>query len=200
RDHRRRPGRAGQDDVREEELSLDARRLHPQTYVIGVRLEIVLLLEHRLARHVQDASGDHAARLAARMRVHRRDHAGKSQSEFLPRPGRIGKGDSPDTLTLLEPMDYQDSVLRALSFRGDSMATLAAAVRPFVNEPLLDFRKEANSQAMRAAIEKARKELGREYDMVIGGRRLRTEEKIKSVNPARPSEVIGIHQKAGREH
>ena len=80
------------------------------------------------------------------------------------------------------------------------MATLAAAVRPFVNEPLLDFRKEANGQAMRAAIEKARKELGREYDMVIGGRRLRTEEKIKSVNPARPSEVIGIHQKAGREH
>src|SRR6185437_710654 len=29
---------------------------------------------------------------------------------------------------------------------------------------------------------------------------LRTKEKIKSVNPAKPSEVVGIHQKAGAEH
>jgi len=31
---------------------------------------------------------------------------------------------------------------------------------------------------MRAAIEKVRAELGREYDMVIGGKRIRTAEKI----------------------
>jgi 1-pyrroline-5-carboxylate dehydrogenase len=73
-------------------------------------------------------------------------------------------------------------------------------VGPFSNEPLVDFRKEANAQAMRAAIEKVRGELGREYDLVIGGKRSSTSEKIKSVNPARPSEIVGVHQKAGLEH
>src|SRR5262249_36656696 len=43
-------------------------------------------------------------------------------------------------------------------------------------------------------------ELGREYDIVIGGRLVKTEEKIKSLNPARPSQVVGIFQSAGREH
>ena len=71
----------------------------------------------------------------------------------------------------------------------------------FRNEPLIDFsRDEAAARAMRAAIEKVRSELGREYDLVIGGRRSRTSGKIKSINPARPSQVVGIHQKAGTEH
>ena len=76
-------------------------------------------------------------------------------------------------------------------------------VRPFSNEPVVDFRVEANAQAMRAAIEKVRGELGREYDLVIGGQRSRTHresDKIRSLNPARPSEIVGVHQKAGREH
>jgi 1-pyrroline-5-carboxylate dehydrogenase len=78
--------------------------------------------------------------------------------------------------------------------------TTSTTVRPFTNEPITDYRKPENAAAMRAAIEKVRKELGREYDLVIGGKRIRTAEKIVSVNPAKPSEVVGIHQKAGREH
>jgi 1-pyrroline-5-carboxylate dehydrogenase len=78
------------------------------------------------------------------------------------------------------------------------------AVRPFLNEPVVDFRPgpkgDANAQAMRGAIEKVRGGLGREYDLVIGGKRVRTSEKIRSLNPARPSEVVGVHQKAGIEH
>src|SRR5580704_3955827 len=76
-------------------------------------------------------------------------------------------------------------------------------VRPFSNEPVVDFRVEANAQAMRAAIEKVRGELGREYDLVIGGSRSRTHrenDKIRSFNPARPSEIVGVHQRADREH
>jgi 1-pyrroline-5-carboxylate dehydrogenase len=89
------------------------------------------------------------------------------------------------------------------------MATLETPARvqsrlpqgEFRNEPLIDFsRDEAAARAMRAAIEKVRAELGREYDLVIGGRRSRTTGKIKSINPARPSQVVGIHQKAGAEH
>jgi len=78
--------------------------------------------------------------------------------------------------------------------------TQSPAVRPFTNEPLADYRKPENARGMREAIAKVRTELGREYDLVIGGKRLKTTEKIRSINPAKPGEVIGIHQKAGREH
>ncbi len=71
---------------------------------------------------------------------------------------------------------------------------------PFVNEPFYDFRQEENARAMRAAIERVQGQLGREYDLIIGGQRIKTTDKIKSLNPARPSQVVGIHQKAGKEH
>jgi 1-pyrroline-5-carboxylate dehydrogenase len=88
------------------------------------------------------------------------------------------------------------------------MATVEAPTRPkirlhegrFVNEPLTDFTKEENARKMRAAIEKVRGQLGREYDLIIGGRRVKTTDKIKSLNPAKPSQLVGIHQKAGKEH
>ncbi|MBV9574694.1 MAG: L-glutamate gamma-semialdehyde dehydrogenase [Acidobacteriales bacterium] len=71
---------------------------------------------------------------------------------------------------------------------------------PFTNEPFTDFTKEKNAQGMRAAIQKVQGQLGREYDLIIGGKRIKTRDKINSVNPARPSQVVGIHQKAGPEH
>jgi 1-pyrroline-5-carboxylate dehydrogenase len=88
------------------------------------------------------------------------------------------------------------------------MATVEAPTRPrirlhegpFVNEPLTDFSKEENARKMRAAIEKVRGQLGREYDLIIGGKRVKTKDKIKSINPAKPSQLVGMHQKAGKEH
>src|SRR3954462_3167171 len=71
---------------------------------------------------------------------------------------------------------------------------------PFVNEPIKDFSLEENVRPMRRALEKVRAELDREYDLIIGGQLLKTKEKIVSRNPARPSEVVGTHQKAGAEH
>jgi 1-pyrroline-5-carboxylate dehydrogenase len=70
---------------------------------------------------------------------------------------------------------------------------------PFVNEPMVDFGKEENARKMRAAIEKVRGQLGREYDLIIGGKRVKTADKIKSLNPAKPSQIVGIHQKAGKD-
>jgi 1-pyrroline-5-carboxylate dehydrogenase len=69
----------------------------------------------------------------------------------------------------------------------------------FVNEPPVNFSREENVRKMCAAIERVRGQLGREYDLIIGGKRVKTGEKIKSVNPAKPSQVVGLHQKAGRE-
>src|SRR6266513_2003490 len=88
------------------------------------------------------------------------------------------------------------------------MATLEAPVRPrtraregqFRNEPAVDFSRSDSAREMRAALDRVRGQLGREYDLVIGGHRIRTAEKIQSVNPARPSQIVGIHQKAGKEH
>lgn len=71
---------------------------------------------------------------------------------------------------------------------------------PFKNEPFLDFTKSDTVRQMREAIAKVRSELGREYDLVIGGKLMKTDGKIKSLNPAKPSEVVGVHQKAGPEH
>src|SRR5437588_10873029 len=88
------------------------------------------------------------------------------------------------------------------------MATLEAPVRPttstlrshFVNEPSTDFTRSDVARQMRSALDRVRGQLGREYDLVIGGRRIRTADKIRSLNPARPSQLVGIHQKAGSEH
>jgi 1-pyrroline-5-carboxylate dehydrogenase len=70
----------------------------------------------------------------------------------------------------------------------------------FRNEPFTDFTREDRAKAMRDALARVGDELGREYDLVIGGRRMRTSGKIESRNPARPSQNVGVHQKAGKEH
>src|SRR5260370_29976893 len=75
-----------------------------------------------------------------------------------------------------------------------------AHLGPFRNEPATDFTKSEVAREMRAALDRVRGQLGREYDLVIGGRRIRTTEKIRSANPGHPSQLVGIHQKAGKEH
>jgi 1-pyrroline-5-carboxylate dehydrogenase len=84
--------------------------------------------------------------------------------------------------------------------KAAAMIAGAVCMTPFSNEPLLDFRIPANAAAMRASIGRVRAALGREYPLVIGGRRSSTAERIVSINPAHPGEVVGVHAKAGREH
>src|SRR5260370_36398045 len=69
----------------------------------------------------------------------------------------------------------------------------------FRNEPLTDFTREENAQAMRAALEKVKSELGHEYPLVIGGQRITTEHKLQSINPANRTQVVGEFQKATKE-
>ena len=71
---------------------------------------------------------------------------------------------------------------------------------PFVNEPFIDFTQPENKRRMLVALDEVRNKLGREYDLVIGGKRLKTSGKIFSMNPAHPAEVIGVHQRADAEH
>src|SRR5688500_15290802 len=62
----------------------------------------------------------------------------------------------------------------------------------FRNEPFTDFSKPENAEAMRAALEKVRGELGREYPIVIGGEKISLPSKFNSINPANTSEVVGV--------
>jgi 1-pyrroline-5-carboxylate dehydrogenase len=92
-------------------------------------------------------------------------------------------------------------------FGEDAMATLqnnlaattveSAALTPFRNEPLVDFRDAENARAMREALEKVGLQVGREYENVIGGHRVKTEAKMRSINPSHPEQVVGIFQGAG---
>src|SRR5580700_7624504 len=84
--------------------------------------------------------------------------------------------------------------------------TLPTEIQPrspkglFQNEPFTDFKSPENARKMLAALDMVASHLGHEYDLMIGGDRLRTEGKIKSFNPSRPAQVVGVHQKAGAEH
>lgn len=67
----------------------------------------------------------------------------------------------------------------------------------FRNEPLSDFRgNPEHSRRMKEALEQVASELGREYGLVIGGETIKTEEVIKSHNPARKDQVVGVVSKA----
>jgi 1-pyrroline-5-carboxylate dehydrogenase len=70
---------------------------------------------------------------------------------------------------------------------------------PFRNESFVDFTQPEVAAARDAALAKVRAEFGREYPILIGGERLTTTDKLVSTNPSKPSEVVGIHQKATAE-
>ena len=66
----------------------------------------------------------------------------------------------------------------------------------FANEPVADFSKRANREAMEKALADVRGQFGREYDLLVAGSRQKTPDKLKSHNPSQPSEIVGIHNKA----
>ncbi len=66
----------------------------------------------------------------------------------------------------------------------------------FHNEPYRDFAQPENHRSMEEALKLVRGQSGREYDLLIDGQRLKGEGTFASRNPARPSEIVGIHQSA----
>ena len=66
----------------------------------------------------------------------------------------------------------------------------------FVNAPNTDFTRAASREKMRAALKAAEAGLGRRWPLVIGGRRISSRDYVPSVNPARPSQVVGSWARA----
>jgi 1-pyrroline-5-carboxylate dehydrogenase len=74
-----------------------------------------------------------------------------------------------------------------------------SSLTPFKNEPYANFSDPSNRERMQAAVERVRGELGREYDLLIAGERVRTGDLLKSLNPSDPSQIVGLHHKATAE-
>ena len=70
---------------------------------------------------------------------------------------------------------------------------------PFQNEPFTDFTNERNAAHMREAIGNVEAGFGREYPLVIGGKRYETGDLLASVNPSNYDEVVGLVHKASVE-
>ena len=70
---------------------------------------------------------------------------------------------------------------------------------PFQNETFVDFTNERNAAVMREAIANAESQFGREYPVIIGGKRYTTGDMLTSVNPSNYEEVIGLVHKANVE-
>jgi 1-pyrroline-5-carboxylate dehydrogenase len=62
----------------------------------------------------------------------------------------------------------------------------------FRNEPFTDFSQPENAAAMKQAIEHVRGELGREYPIIINGEPISLEQKFRSTNPGKKTEVVGV--------
>ena len=74
------------------------------------------------------------------------------------------------------------------------------ALAPFRNEPTLDFSVAGVRSGFEGALARVRGQLGRDYPLVIGGKRVESDEVIDSYNPAHPEQVIGRHAAAHLEH
>ena len=66
-----------------------------------------------------------------------------------------------------------------------------AAAPFFANEALVDWSEAPERGAMQQALARVRGSLGGVYPLLIGGKKVATAERIVSLNPADPSEVIG---------
>jgi len=75
-----------------------------------------------------------------------------------------------------------------------SMAT--ATLTEFRNEGYADFSQPAIRREMEEALRKVRSEFGREYPLRIGSEHIATGDKLASVNPSKPSEIVGVHHRA----
>ncbi len=68
---------------------------------------------------------------------------------------------------------------------------------PFKNEAMVDFTRADHRAAFPTAIAQVRTQLGKTYPLSINGKEVRTTDLIPTVNPNKPSEVLGQICQAG---
>jgi 1-pyrroline-5-carboxylate dehydrogenase len=77
--------------------------------------------------------------------------------------------------------------------------TLNQKLDTFQNEPNTDFTKVEEVKKLKEAIAAFRNELGKDYPVIINGEKIRTNDKLTSINPGKKDEVIGYVSKVNRK-
>jgi 1-pyrroline-5-carboxylate dehydrogenase len=72
-------------------------------------------------------------------------------------------------------------------------------IAPFKNETVKNFADPDDAAAMRAALASVKRDFGKTYPLVIDGKKIETEKKIRSINPANPAEVVGVTSSASKQ-
>lgn len=96
--------------------------------------------------------------------------------------------------------DPTEVVRRELAIRAaarEAASPGAAGLSHFENEPQVDFTRRDHREAFPAAIAELRLRLGATCPLFINGREIVTSDTLPSVNPARPTEVLGVVCQAG---
>ncbi len=70
------------------------------------------------------------------------------------------------------------------------------SIHPYQTEPLTDVSLKENQEKFQQGLEVVDAYLGRHYDLVIDGKRIKTEKTMTSFNPARHKQVIGTISQA----
>jgi RHH-type transcriptional regulator, proline utilization regulon repressor / proline dehydrogenase / delta 1-pyrroline-5-carboxylate dehydrogenase len=74
---------------------------------------------------------------------------------------------------------------------GTENSVGTTSVPVFRNEPPLDFSKEEVRKEFQAAVDSVAEELGRDYYLVIGGKRVETRGQLVSRNPSHRNQIVG---------
>lgn len=74
------------------------------------------------------------------------------------------------------------------------------SIYAYQTEPLTDFKEASNVKKYEEGIRKVYSYLGQTYDLVIDGKRIKSEKTLDSLNPANFKEVVGTICQASMEH
>lgn len=72
-------------------------------------------------------------------------------------------------------------------------------VTPFRNESFTDFSIKSNIEKQEKALALVRKQLGKTYEMIVGGKKLRSNGRVVSYNPSNKDEIIAKFHKGTKE-
>lgn len=68
-------------------------------------------------------------------------------------------------------------------------------MKEFKNEDIKDFKSPEDKTKMEQALDKVKSGLGKEYSLIIGGKKVKTDDVFKSMNPSNKDEVVGVISK-----
>jgi len=73
------------------------------------------------------------------------------------------------------------------------------SVKPFRIESFTDFSKKSNVEKQQKALASVKKQFGKTYEMIIGGKKVRSKGRIISYNPSNKDEVVAKFYKGTKE-